>query len=576
MNVLGINAYHGDASAAFLIDGQLAAFAAEERFNRVKHCAGFPTEAVRYCLKETGLGLHQIDVVTTSKNPGANRLAKALHVLRHPAILSPTFLRSRLSQSKHVRDVGVILAEAIGQEAGERGPELIHIEHHLTHAASAFLASPFDRAAILTLDGMGDAASAMMAIGEGNSIRILKRVHFPHSLGFLYTAVSQHLGFNHFGDEGKVMGLAAYGEPHFLKEMRQLIHPTRDGRYELDLRYFVHANGGVSEVWEKTPHYGNLFSPRVNDLLGEPRIPKSELSARHKDLARSLQEITEEIFFHVLRHLQRETGETQLCFAGGVALNCVMNGKIEKQTPFKDVYVQPDAGDGGTALGGALYHAFSGPTPPLERVPMTHVYWGPSSTDQAIEESLRQESLPIQKDPMIAARAARAIAAGKVIGWFQGRMEVGPRALGNRSILADPRRADMKDILNARIKHRESFRPFAPSVLAEKCGEWFDGPAESPFMLMNYIVRPERRAQVPAITHVDGTARVQTVHRQTNPRYWELIREFEKISGVPLVLNTSFNEDEPIVCQPKEAIHCFLRTRMDVLILGDYWVEKTA
>jgi len=574
MNVLGINAYHGDASAAILINGELIAFATEERFNRIKHCAGFPTEAVRYCLKTAGLSIHQIDAVTTSKDPSANRLAKALRVLRHPAILSPSFIRSRLSQSKRVRDVGAVLAEALGQQVGRQGPELLHIEHHLTHAASAFLASPFDRAVILTLDGMGDATSAMMAIGEGNSIRVLKRVHFPHSLGFLYTAMTQHLGFEHFGDEGKVMGLAAYGQPNFMKEMRQLIHPTRDGRYELDLRYFVHQNGGVSEVWVKEPHYGRLFSNRVNDLLGEARVPKSELTARHKDLARSLQEMTEEIFFQVLRHLQRETGETRLCFAGGVALNCVMNGKIEQQLPFKEIYIQPDAGDGGTALGGALYQTFCGSEGAPRRVPMDHVYWGPAFGDSEIESALRQSGLAVQKDPAITVRAARAIADGKVVGWFQGRMEVGPRALGNRSILADPRRADMKDILNARIKHRESFRPFAPSVLAEKCGEWFEGPKDSPFMLMNYRVRTERREQVPAITHADGTARVQTVHRETNPRYWELIREFEKISGVPVVVNTSFNDDEPIVCRPEEAIECFLRTRMDVLILGDYWVEK--
>ena len=308
MNVLGINAYHGDASAAILVDSKLMAFAAEERFNRLKHCAGFPAEAVRYCLRESGLTIQKIDAVTTSKDPGANRLAKALHVLRHPTILSPTFLRSRLwAKSQHVKNVGAVLAKALGQSAGKPGPELLHIEHHVTHAASAFYASPFDRAAILTLDGMGDATSAMMAIGKGNNIRVLKRVHFPHSLGFLYTAVSQHLGFTHFGDEGKVMGLAAYGQPTFLKEMRRLIHPTKDGRYELDLRYFVHHIGGVSEVWDKQPQYGTLFSSRVNDLLGEPRVPKSDLTSTHKDVARSLQEITEEIFFHVLRQTPRAT-----------------------------------------------------------------------------------------------------------------------------------------------------------------------------------------------------------------------------------------------------------------------------
>jgi carbamoyltransferase len=574
MNVLGINAYHGDASAAILIDGQLVAFAAEERFNRIKHCAGFPAEAVRYCLSESGLSISKIDAVATSKDPGANRLAKAVHVLRHPTTLSPSFLRSRLTQANHVRNVGAVLAEVLGPTAGDGPTEIVHIEHHLTHAASAFYSSPFDSAAILTLDGMGDATSAMMAFGIGNKIQVLKRVHFPHSLGFLYTAVTQHLGFEHFGDEGKVMGLAAYGQPTFMKEMRRLIQPTRDGRYELDLRYFVHQNGKISEVWVNQPHYGKLFSTRVNDLLGEPRIPKSDLTDHHKNLARSLQEITEEIFFHVLHRLQKETGATQLCFAGGVALNCVMNGKIERHTPFRNVYIQPDAGDGGTALGAALQHTFATSDTASKRNPMTHVYWGPSSTDAEIENALRANTLGVERDPSVTARAAKAIADGKVVGWFQGRMEVGPRALGNRSILADPRRPDMKDILNARIKHRESFRPFAPSVLAEKCQEWFDGPAESPFMLMNYIVRPERRGMVPAITHADGTARVQTVHKDTNPRYWELIREFEKLSGVPLIINTSFNDDEPIVCRPEEAIQCFLRTRMDVLVLGDYWVEK--
>jgi carbamoyltransferase len=572
VKILGLNAFHGDASAALLINGELAAFAAEERFNRLKHCAGFPELAIQYCLREAGLRLEEIDAITVSKDPYANLISKALLALRHPGLLSPAFLKSRFGQGAAVTNVGGRITRTM--DPGAAAPPLVHVEHHLAHAASAFFASPYERSAILTLDGMGDSVSAILAIGDGNRIHVLKRVRFPHSLGFLYTAVSQHLGFTHFGDEGKVMGLAALGKPTLVKELRQIIHPTANGLFQLNLDYFQHQKGGVSEVWDKQPAYGPLFSNRVQNLLGAAREPKTALLDHHKDLAASLQEMTEEIFFQVLNTLHRETGEQRLCFAGGVALNCVMNGKIQSTTPFKDVYIQADAGDGGTALGGALFHYYGKGRREPRLFRMEHPYWGPQFGGEAIEAALQAASLPVQKDPDICGRAAQAIADGKVIGWFQGRMEVGPRALGNRSILADPRRHDMKDILNARIKHRESFRPFAPSVLAENCAEWFEGPAASPFMLMNYLVRPEKRSRIPAVTHEDGTARVQTVEERVNPRYWRLIHEFEKRTGVPVVLNTSFNEDEPIVCTPADAIRCFQRTPMDMLAIGDYWVAR--
>lgn len=369
------------------------------------------------------------------------------------------------------------------------------------------------------------------------------------------------------------MGLAAYGSPSQVPQLRQIIHPTSNGLLELNLDYFVHQHGGVSELWEKEPVYGRLFSGRVEKLLGAGRVPKSTLTKEHENLAASLQAMTEEIFFHILRALQKDTGETRLCFAGGVALNCVMNGKIEKETPFKDVYIQPDAGDGGTSLGGALFHHYSNTTD-RRRFRMEHSYWGPQFSDSEIEAALRQAHMPVQKDPAIIKRTAEAIAQGKIVGWFQGRMEVGPRALGNRSILADPRRPDMKEILNARIKHREAFRPFAPSVLAESCADWFEGPSSSPFMLMNYKVRPEKRRDIPAVTHEDGTARVQTVEKRTNERYWALIKEFEVLTGVPVLLDTSFNEDEPIVCTPQDAVRCFQKTPMDLLVMGDYWVSR--
>jgi carbamoyltransferase len=435
MKILGVNAYHGDASAALLVGGRLIAFAAEERFNRVKHCAGFPEQAIRYCLREAGLTLSQIDVVTVSKDPRANLFAKMLRAIAHPQLLSPKFLRGRFSQQRHVQDLRGRLSATLRLDDRESTPPVVHVEHHLAHAASAFFASPYDHAAILTLDGMGDGVSALLAVGNKNRIQVLKRVYFPHSLGFLYTAVSQHLGFTHFGDEGKVMGLAAYGKPQWLSKMRQIIHPKANGLFELNLDYFCHQNGGVAEQWDKEPHYGPLFSSQVKQVLGDARKPDEALTSEHEHMASSLQEMTEEIFFHVLRSLQKETGETRLCFAGGVALNCVMNGKIQTQTPFREVYIQADAGDGGTSVGSALYHYYTNPEHAARNFHMDHVYWGPQYGDQTIEIALKAANLPVQKDSAFAARAARAIADGKVVGWFQGRMEVGPRALGFWRIL---------------------------------------------------------------------------------------------------------------------------------------------
>jgi carbamoyltransferase len=464
------------------------------------------------------------------------------------------------------------------------------VEHHLAHVASAYYCSPFDEAMCLTVDGFGDFVSTMLAIGRGSSIDVLQRVHFPHSLGQLYTAVTQHLGFLHFGDEYKVMGLAAYGEPRFEREVAQLVPALDDGTFQLDLRYFRHLSEGVDMTWDDgSPELGLLFTPHLEQLLGPTRRPDEELTQHHRDLAASLQAVYEDRFFSLVRELTRRTRLRRLCLAGGCALNSLANGKLFDRTDVKEVFIQAAAGDAGTSLGAALFahHAVLGA--PRSGFIMEHSYWGPAYDEAAIRSAIAS-ALPassgldgqhgdirvegMSDESRLLAETAAAIAGGEVVGWYQGRSEWGPRALGNRSIVADPRRADMKELLNRKIKRRESFRPFAPSVLAERTGDWFTVDYPDPFMLKVYPIRSEKRGLVPAITHVDGTGRLQTVTKSANPRYWRLIRAFEDRTGVPMVLNTSFNENEPIVNTPAEALDCFLRTRMDRLVMGDVTLRR--
>jgi carbamoyltransferase len=457
------------------------------------------------------------------------------------------------------------------------------VEHHRAHLASAFFASDFARAAVLSIDGFGDFASAMWGLGEDRQIRVAGRVGFPHSLGVLYTAVSQWLGFPKYGDEGKVMGLSAYGQPVLLSRLRQLIDLRDDGSFALNLRYFRHHREGIDMTFgDDTPQVGRLFSPALCDLLGSPRSPGPGVEAQPYfcDVAASLQALLTEAAVHVCRHLQQRSGLHSLCLAGGVALNCVANAAILEQTDFRDLYIQPAAGDNGTALGAALWveHQVLGQP---RRFVMRHAYTGPTYDEAACAEALAAFSagggLALRVSRLDehdrCVRAARAIADGAVLGWFCGAMEFGPRALGHRSILCDPRRPDMKDLLNQRIKHREPFRPFAPAVLLDQVGDWFERGTPSPAMLLVDRVRSERRAQVPAITHHDGTGRLQTVSADTSPTFYALIREFARITGVPILLNTSFNEHEPIVCTPTDALRCFEKTRMDALVLGPFFVE---
>jgi carbamoyltransferase len=418
----------------------------------------------------------------------------------------------------------------------------------------------------------------MWAVGEGNSIEVLGQVEYPHSAGIVYTATTQFLGFPHYGDEGKVMGLAPYGRPRFINEFREIIRSEENGRFRLNLNYFRHHAEGVEMTWDEgSPVIGRVFSDEFARLFGPPRGPGSALTDRERDIAASLQLRLEEVAFHVLRHLHQQTGLSDLGLAGGVAYNSVMNGKILLNTPFKRVFVQPAAGDSGTALG-VCYQIYNGILNHERAEVMTGAYTGPEFSNDHIRAVLDQSGLTFEyhADEELTKRAAQDIAAGLVVGWFQGRMEFGPRALGNRSILVDPRRAEMKDILNDRIKKREPFRPFAPSILEERVGDYFEQTHPAPTMLMVYQIKEERRKEIPAVTHVDGSGRLQTVTRESNPRYYQLISDFAALTGVPVILNTSFNENEPIVCTPQEAIDCFRKTRMDVLYLGNHAVRREA
>jgi carbamoyltransferase len=576
MNILGLNAYHGDASAALLAGGRLASAMEEERFTRLKHQAGFPALAARHTLAHAGLRPGDIDHVAISRDPSAHIHRKLLYAVSQGPSLAA--IRDRLWNVSKIRDVAATLAEALEVEDTELRAQVHRVEHHRAHMASSFFVSPFEHAALLSIDGFGDFVSTMWGTGCGNKIAVEGWVEFPHSMGLLYTAITQYLGFRKYGDEFKVMGLAPYGEPEYLDALRKLVRvKPRDG-FELDLSYFVHHSEGVNMTWESgAPTIADVFSARLERELGPRRQAADPLEARHRNIAASLQALLEDIVLGLLRTLAEKTKVKDLCLAGGVALNCTMNGKIVSETPFERVYIQPAAYDAGTSLGAALYvkHQLLGAPRDFA---MEHTYWGLEYSNQACRAALEAAGLSCcdLADDALAAETAALIAAGQIVGWYQGRFEWGPRALGNRSIVCDPRNASMKDHLNSRIKHREGFRPFAPSVLEERAADWFEQGSPSPFMLMTSQVRRDKQSLVPAITHVDGSARQQTVSRQTNPKYWSLIQAFERQTGVPVVLNTSFNENEPVVNTPDEAVRCFLRNDMDVLVLGPYLVQKTS
>lgn len=577
MNILGINAYHANASAALVCDGKLVAAVEEERLNRVKYAAGFPLNAVRYCLKAGGIALDQLDHVAIPRDPWARMGTKLLYALR-----MPRFALERRRAWASSAGVPATLAQSFDIDAQRIRARFHRVEHHRAHLASAFFVSPFDRAALLSADGLGDFASTMWGAGQGGRMRIRGSVSFPHSLGMFYTALTQYLGFWKFGDEYKVMGLAAYGQPAYLQEFRKIV-VSHGGEFRLGLEYFSHHRSGPQMSWreaDKTPVLGRLFSAYLEKRLGPARAPEAPLEQRHKNIAASLQARLEEVLLHKITSVCAQTGQKSLCLAGGVAFNCAANGKIFDHVPSAKVFVQPAAGDAGLALGAAFYiwhHVLGNP----RGFEMRHASWGPAYEAPELRSALEERHLfeggfgiSELSDEEFVRVTARHIAEGDIVGWFSGRAEWGPRALGNRSILADPRKAEMKERLNRRIKHRESFRPFAPSILSESAGDFFDVSHPSPFMTFAYPLRQDKRDSLPAATHVDATCRLQTVDRDANPRYWSLIGEFRKLTGTPAVVNTSFNDNEPIVCAPREAIDCFLRTDMDVLAIGNYVIHK--
>lgn len=573
MNILGINAYHGDASAALLVDGQLVAAVEEERFNRIKHWAGFPAESIRWCLTRADILPTDIDHVAVSFNPRANMLRRLGFVARH--FPHPSAIIDRLSRQGKVLGIREQFANAVGLNASELKAKLHQIEHHQTHVAAGFLISPFEEAAVLSVDGMGDFTSTMTAKAEGTSWDELSRVYFPHSIGFLYTAMTMYLGFPYYGDEYKVMGLAPYGEPEFADMIRRMISPKGD-TFELNLDYFTHHKRGVKMSWnDGAPIIEPFFSELLEKELGTRRDPSEPMTPRHDNIAKSLQVVTEEIIMHMLQRLHDKTKCENLCMTGGVAMNSVANGKITRETPFENVYVPAGAADNGTSFGAAFYVWNRVLGMPRGFV-QDHAYLGCSSTRTEAVGAAKDAGVPydVLEDDDLVSQTTDLLLDGNVVGWFQGDMEFGARALGNRTLLADPRRTDMRDIINLRIKHREKFRPFAPSILEEHVGEWFEIDEPTPYMEKVFPIRPEKHKIIPAVTHVDGSGRLQTVSSRTNPLYHALISNFHLKTGVPILLNTSLNENEPIVRTPAEAISCFLRTDMDAIVIGNLLINR--
>jgi carbamoyltransferase len=575
--ILGLNTFHADSGAALLRDGELVAAVTEERLNRVKHFAGFPALSIREVLDIAGIGIEDVDHLGINKDSKANLMSKVWFAVTNFRRITK-MARQRLEYRARAQAAPEMICEALKVSPDRMQARIHNVEHHLCHAASCFLVSGFDRAAIFSVDGFGDFASTLTALGQGNDIKVLDRVLFPHSLGIVYTMVCQFIGYNSYGDEGKVMGLAPYGQPKYEAFFDQLVQLKPNGRFELDLDYFLHHTEGVDYSFDEEgyPTVAPLFSPAMVKEFGQPRVRHSELTQRDMDLAASLQKSLEKAYFHILNHLHEQTRVEELCLAGGVALNSVANGQIFDKTPFRRIYTQPAASDDGTAVGVAYYIHHCILNQPRSYV-MDHAYTGREYSDADIRAALEGvQGIKAEhvEDAQLFDRTAETIAKGEIVGWFQGKMEWGPRALGNRSIVAHPGLPNMKDILNSRIKHREWFRPFAPSILIERLGDYFEYTHPSPFMMLVYKTKPEVRESLCAVNHVDNTGRLQTVSRTQNPRYYALIEAFERKTGIPVVLNTSFNENEPIVCTPAEALACFLRTRMDLLVLGNWMVRR--
>jgi len=576
MFILGINGYHADSSAAIFKDGMLIAATEEERFRRVKHWAGFPSQAIEFCLKEAGISLHEVDHIAIGRDPYAKLARKILFLLKNPGG-GLRAVQDRLSNAKKVSSLETefkMLDGSIDEKIIKS--RIHHIEHHRSHLASAFFASPFEESAILSIDGSGDFTTTMTATGKGNHIRVLDSVDFPHSAGLFYTAFTQLLGFPHYGDEYKVMGLAPYGEARYVEKLKDVLIFDANGLFHLNQKYFRSAKSGIISYGDDhIPVVAPLYSSYMVEQFGAERKKDEPLTQYHKDLGASVQRITELLIFHILNALQRKTRLKNVCIAGGVAQNSVANGKLTRNTGFEKIYIPSAGHDAGISMGCALY-VYNQILQQPRRPPIYSAFTGSRFSNEEIEVYLKGRNIQYTRYPeseIYEIVADRLINSG-VVGWFSGRAEFGPRALGARSIVADPRRADAKDLLNSKIKRRESFRPFAPSILKEYVAEYFEVNDDVPFMEKVFPIRKEKQALIPAVTHVDGTGRLQSVDRDTAPRYYQLIETFHQKTGIPILLNTSFNENEPIVNSPEHALDCFLRTSMDMLVLENCVITR--
>jgi len=574
MLILGLNAYHGDSAACLVEDGKLICAIEEERIRRIKHWAGLPIESIKWCLKYSNVDVRDIDYIAISRNPSAHLHKKILRLfLKTPRF---NFLKGRLQNVSKVKDLKASIVQELGINGTEFRAKLMNVEHHRAHLASSFLVSPFNKAVSISVDGFGDFLSAMRGVGEGNQIDVNDWVEFPHSLGIYYTAFTQFLGFPKYGDEYKVMGLSAYGKPSYLEKMREIVRLKDNGLFELDTSYFLHDKEGVDMIWENgEPELGTIYSDKVKELFGNRRNKDEEITSHHQDLASSVQAMYEEAFFHILNDMYEKTKIDKITLSGGCIQNSLANGKIYSKTPYREVYIPPASYDAGTSIG-AAYWVWNVLLNNERNYIMESPFLGPEYSDSDFEKLLKNSNIKFKifNNDNLLQSIAKAISEGKIVGWFQGKSEWGPRALGNRSILCDPGYPGIKDLINSKIKFRENFRPFAPSIMEDHVSDWFDLSYSVNYMEKVYNIKELKRKEIPAVCHVDGTGRLQTVSEKLNPKYYNLIKEFYKIKGIPILLNTSFNENEPIVNTPKEAIECYLRTDMDFLVINNFVLSK--
>ncbi len=580
MYILGINAYHADSSACIVHNGKLIFAIEEERLKRVKHWAGFPTLSIKSCLKICNIKLSDINYICINRDPKVNLFKKIFHILKYKPSISLIF--DRLKKRINYRSINDEIKNQFPEDKFDG--KIINVEHHNAHLASSFYLSPFDKSCIISVDGFGDFTSTAWGFGNGLDFKVDDRIFFPHSLGILYQSITQFLGFKDYGDEYKVMGLAPYGKPTFTNKLKELLILNSNGKYRLNLKYFKFHKENINYRWYNGDVYlDDLYTKELVKLLGPERLKEGKIEEFHKDIAHSLQNLYEEAFFNILNNLYKKYKNENICISGGCGMNSVANGKIKDFTPFKNIFVQPAAGDAGGAIGSSYYlwHKILNKN---SRFQMKHSYYGNSFDNNYVDKLLKENKKKLNFENCkikyfdlfedLNDLVANHISDGKVVGWFQDKMEWGPRALGNRSILADPRKSNMKDILNIKIKKRESFRPFAPSIMREHVKDWFETDDEVPFMMKVYQIQKKKRSVIPAVTHVDGSGRLQTVNEETNKKYYNLIKKFYEITKVPLILNTSFNENEPITNTPEEALDCFLRTKMDILVLQNYVIER--